>query len=221
VTTEAAIFDAIAANDLERVRELVTTDATLAAARDVQGLSAVTQACYHGRRDILEVLLAADPELDVFEASAVGRLERVRELVERDADLVSAFSPDGFTPLHLAAFFAQPAVARLLLERGADWSSVARNRMQVMPLHSAAAAGELETSRLLVDHGADVNAAQEHGFTPLHAAAQNGDVGLTRLLLERGADPEQAAEDGRRAADFAAEGGHQGVLALLGTRALG
>jgi uncharacterized protein len=214
-TTTSDIFDAIATGDLDRVRELIAEDDRVAAARDAGGLSAVTQARYHGRDDMVDALLAAGPELDVFEAAAVGRTARVRELIDADAPLVSAFSPDGFTALHLAAFFGHGEIARLLVERGADTNAVAKNPMQVMPLHSAAASRQLEIARLLVEHGSDVNAAQERGFTPLHEAAQNGDVELTRLLLERGAEREQAAEDGRRAADFAAAGGHEDVLALL------
>jgi ankyrin repeat protein len=213
--TTSDVFDAIAEGDVDRVRKLVAEDASVAGARDAGGLSAVTQARYHGRGDIVDVLLAAEPELDVFEAAAVGRTERVRELIEADSTLVEAFSQDGFTALHLAAFFGHPDIARLLVERGADTQAVARNPMQVMPLHSAAAARQFEIARLLVDHGADVNASQERGFTPLHEAAQNGDVELARLLLEHGADRDQAAEDGRRAADFAAAGGHENLLALL------
>ena len=220
-TTTSELFEAIAGGDLDRARKLLADDATLAGARDAQGLSAVTQARYRGRDDIVDALLDAAPELDVFEAAAVGRLERVRELVESEPALVSAFSPDGFTPLHLAAFFGYPDIARLLVEHGADTPAVARNLMRVMPLHSAAAARQFEIAKLLVDRGADVNASQERGFTPLHEAAQNGDVALTRLLLERGADREQAAEDGRRAADFAAARGHEEVLALLGKGEVG
>jgi uncharacterized protein len=219
--TTSDVFEAIAKGDLDRVQKLLAEDAELAGARDEQGLSAVTQARYHGHDDIVDVLLDAEPELDVFEAAAVGRIERVRELIESDATLVSAFSPDGFTPLHLAAFFGHPEIAGLLVEHGADTHAVARNPMQVMPLHSAAAARQLEISKLLVDRGADVNAAQERGFTPLHEAAQNGDVELARFLLERGADRERAAEDGRRAADFAAAGRHDDVLTLLGNGEVG
>jgi uncharacterized protein len=219
--TTSDIFDAIAAGDLGRVRELIAEDSAIAGARDAEGLSAVTQARYHGEDDIVEALLGADPELDVLEAAAVGRFERVRELLEDDAALVTALSPDGFTPLHLAAFFGHPEVARLLVERGADTDVVARNPMRVRPLHSAAAARQLEIAQLLVDDGADVNAPQERGFTPLHAAAQNGDLELARLLLGRGADREQATDDGRRATDFAAAGGHEEMLALLGNEEVG
>jgi ankyrin repeat protein len=214
-TATKEIFEAIATGDLERVQKLVVDDPAVATARDEQGLSAVIQATYHGQALIVDALLAADPELDVFEASAVGRTERVRELLEGDPDLVSSFSPDGFTPLHLAAFFGHGEIAHLLVAGGADVEAVARNPMRVQPLHSATATSQLEIARLLIEAGADVNEQQELGFTPLHAAAQNGDLELTRLLVEHGADPERATEDGRQAADFAGDRAGKQLLALL------
>ena len=215
------IFEAVAAGDLRRVQELVKDDPGQAGARDEQCLSALTQAQYQGRDEIVAVLLEADPALDVFEAATVGRVKRVRELVEADPALTAAYSPDGFTALHLLSAFSDIPVAWFLVERGADVAAVARNPMRVMPLHSAAAARQLQIARLLVENGADVNAAQEAGFTPLHAAAQNGDLELARLLLEHGADPGRATEDGRLAADFATASGSGEVLDLLQRQEVG
>jgi uncharacterized protein len=179
-------------------------------------LSELLAAVYRGDRDRVEELLAADPELDVFEAAAVGRIERLTALLDADPGLVSAWTEDGFTPLHLSAFFRQPEAARLLVERGALVDVVARNdELQVTPLQSAAAARQEETAALLLERGADPNAQQRGGFTALHAAAQHGDEPLARLLLARGADPSLAAEDGRTAADFARDGGHAELAALL------
>jgi uncharacterized protein len=146
------------------------------------------EALYRGDRARAEEL-AQDAELDIHEASSLGRVERVRELLEADPTSATARSPDGFTPLHYAAFFGTAEAAALLLERGADPAAVAGNEMRVQPLHSAAAVDATETARLLLGAGADPNARQQGGFRPIDAAVQNGNDELYALLVERGAEP--------------------------------
>jgi len=218
MSASATVFEAIRSGDIERLRALVAGDAALAASRDAAGVSAVLQARYHGRADMVEALLAAAPPLDVFEASAVGKGERVRELLAESPDRARAWSADGFTALHLAAFFAQPEIAEMLLARGADADVPARNPMAVRPLHSAVAARQRDIAALLLDRGAQVDARQQGGYTPLHAAAHNGDLTMLDLLLARGADATLRTEDGRDAADLAREKGHEAVLGRLEQR---
>ena len=195
--------------------ELLQDDASLARARDESGVSALLIARYRGDTAIVEELRPAAGELDVFEAAALGDDDRLATLLDGQAELVSAWSSDGFTALHLAAFFGQLPAAELLLERGADVTAVSRNGLRVMPLHSAVAGGHTEIARLLVARGSDVNAAQEGGFTPLHGAAQNGDRTLVALLLTAGADPAREADDGRRPSDMASEQARDEIAALL------
>src|SRR5262249_56181396 len=102
-------------------------------------MSDILQAVYRGDRDEAE-RLAAQQDLDVFEASALGDTERVRELVSSDPELANAWAEDGFQPLGLASFFGHEDTARALVERGAEVNSPSRNPMKGMPLHSAAAA---------------------------------------------------------------------------------
>jgi ankyrin repeat protein len=153
-------------------------------------MSDVLQAIYRGDADEAERLATAK-ELDVFEASALGRTERLRVLLDTDPTLVNAWADDGFQPLGLASFFGQTEAARLLLERGADVSSASRNDMKVMPLHSAAATSKAEAryeiAKLLLEAGADPNARQQDEYTPLMAAEQHGDTRLRDLLIEHGA----------------------------------
>ena len=167
--------------------------------------SDLLEALYRGDRDALDAALAEEPELTIFEAAAVGDSNRVRELLSLQPGSAADWSPDGFTALHLAAFFGREKVAATLLERGADVSVVARNPLRVQPLHSAAAGGHTAVARLLLQHGADPNARQEGGFVPLHAAAQARNEELYELLVASGADQDAATDDGRTAADFRAE----------------
>jgi uncharacterized protein len=154
-------------------------------------MSDLLQAVYRGDQARVDELLAADPDLDVFEAAAVGRADRVRELLDEDPSLANAWAEDGYQPLGLASFFGHPEAARLLVERGAEVNSASRNDMKVMPLHSAAAADDpdvrYEIAKLLLEAGADPNTRQQDDFTPLMAAEQSGDERLAKLLSEAGA----------------------------------
>ena len=154
-------------------------------------MSELLQAIYRGDRVRADELLAADPELDVFEAAAVGRTGRLRELLDEDSTLANAWAEDGFQPLGLASFFGHLDAARLLIERGAEVNSASRNDFKVMPLHSAVAEKDSDTryelAKLLLEHGADPNAGQQDDFTPLMAADQSKDERLRALLVEHGA----------------------------------
>jgi uncharacterized protein len=156
-------------------------------------MSDVLQAVYRGDRDEAE-RLAAGKELDVFEASALGRTERVQELVDADPSLVNAYGDDGFHPVGLASFFGHVDTARLLYDRGADANQIARNeRIQTTAIHAAAAAeGKDEATRyelvkLALEHGADPDLEQGGGFRAIDAARQNGDARVEQLLREHGA----------------------------------
>jgi ankyrin repeat protein len=217
--TVAALFEAVRENDAERVVQLVRDDPTLSRAKNEDGLSVVLLARYMRRLEALASLLAAPGDLDIFEAAAVGDIDGLRALLDGDPTLVNAYAPDGFFPLGLAAFFNHPDVVRILLERGADVTAVARNAMQVQALHAAVAdkseADALILATMLLEHGAPVNAAQHGGYTALHAAGQSGYVALADLLLAHGADPNVRTDDGQTAAQIATEYGHAALATRL------
>jgi uncharacterized protein len=156
-------------------------------------MSELLPALYRGDRERVDELLAADPELDVFEAAAIGRTEHLRELLDEDASRANAFGDDGFHPLGLACFFGHLEAARLLLDRGADVNALSTNEnVQTAAIHAAAAAAGDETTRyelvkLTLEYGADPNLQQGGGFRAIDAARQNGDARIEELLLEHGA----------------------------------
>jgi uncharacterized protein len=159
-------------------------------------MSELLEALYQGQNQRVAELLADEPELDVFEAAAVGNVPRLRVLLEEDPSLANSFGDDGFHPLGLACFFGHVDAARLLLEYGADPNMLSRNeQIQTAALHAACAAQGVdegvryELVSLALEHGADPNLPQGGGFRPIDAARQNGDTRVEQLLLEHGASP--------------------------------
>jgi ankyrin repeat protein len=172
-----ALFAAIKSGDADALSALLADDPGLANARE-DGVSAVLVSLYHRQAGALDALLAAGAEVGPLEAAALGRLEGLDP---------GARGADGFTALHLAAFFGGAAAVRALLAAGAGANADAENPLHVRPLHSAVAARDLESVRALLEAGADPNVEQEGGFTPLDGARHQGDAEMERLLLEHGA----------------------------------
>jgi ankyrin repeat protein len=209
------LFEAIRKGNAREVSKLLEEDRALVDAKK-SGVSALLTAVYHRQPEIARLLVEQSAPLDIFEASALGDVGRLRKLLAEDPGRVNAVAPDGFTPLGLASFFGHAGAAQLLLENGADPNLPAQNATKVAPLHSAVAGGNTEIVRDLLAHGADVHARQEGGFTPLHNAAFEGEEELIELLLAHGSDRAARSDAGKTPADLAREKGRQRAAQLLG-----
>jgi ankyrin repeat protein len=168
-----------------------------------------------GDQPRVKELVAADPSLAIFAASILGDTGQLDQLLTANRSLIGLLSTDGWTPLHLAAFFGQTEAAKLLLNKGAIVNAKSTNPMQNMPLHAACAGRHIEVARLLIEHGAPVNARQHGGWSPLHAAAQNGDIELAKALLAAGADVNVRAENNQMPLDLALTKGQQAMVEYL------
>jgi uncharacterized protein len=188
-----SLFELIDAGDKDALRDELERDPDRAGERNEDGISPVRYALYNGHADLVDPILDANPALDVFDAAAVGRMRGLETLLDAEPGLTAAWSGDGFTALHLAAFFGHEDAAQLLLERGADANVVSRHAtIVVTPLHSAAAGSHAAIVKLLLAAGADPNARQPGGFTALDAARQNGDEESEEALLAAGASSRPA-----------------------------
>jgi uncharacterized protein len=213
--TPGDLIAAVNAGDAGSVARLLAEDPSLSGARDTDGVSALMLSKYRFERDVTDAILAADPDLDVYEAATLGYADRLRASLIDDPGQATAFSADGFTALHFAAFFGKAESARILLAAGAAVNEPSRNSLGVQPLHSAAAGRHQEVCRVLVAAGADVNATQQGGYTPLHEAAQHGDDELVELFVSAGADLDARLDDGQTPAETADANGHPDIAARL------
>jgi ankyrin repeat protein len=141
----STIFELIDAGDAAGIRELLAREPGQAASRDEQGLSAVMRAAYRG---VADVVLEADPPLGPFDRIVVGRSDGLPAPDE--------WTPDGFTPLHIAAFVGNVAAAESLLAAGADPNVLATASFaRVTPLGTCRFANADRVARVLIEHGAD------------------------------------------------------------------
>lgn len=208
-------FDAIKAGELERVKTMVSAEPALVDARGEMG-SAVLTAVYHRQQAIVNLLVSRGAELSMFEACAAGELERVERLLDDSAGAaVTGFSDDGWTPLHLAAFFGHAKIVECLLARGADVATRSTNPTANTPLHAALAANQKMAAGLLLGAGADVNAVDAAGWRPLHLAAAANNLDAIKSLVAQGGDVRGTNKDGVTPRDLAEQKGHREAAAFL------
>jgi ankyrin repeat protein len=135
---------------------------------------------------------------------------------ESPSPLSRCFQDHQYRPSPNIPWKKRLAIARLLLEHGADASSGGPHGDP--PLVASFwnwPAPSDELARLLVGAGADVNRASANGTTALHMAAAHGATSIVRLLLKHGAHVD--VEDDHHTTPLldAAQSGHRDIVAVL------
>ena len=214
-STSEDLLAAIASGEVDRVQAMLDDDPALATSRDGESVSALMRARYRFDEALIDAVRKRVPDLDVFEAASFGDVERVSELLAVDPASAHAVSGDGFTPLHLAAFFGHADVARLLVTHGADVDAHGTGWMTGTALHSAASARHAEVVEALLEAGADPNARQSGDWIPLHAAARNGDLRSIARLLTAGSDAAAVNDEGTSVLEMSQLSGDDEATAMI------
>lgn len=209
------IFKAIDVADVAQLKKYLDEDSALASSRSNDGMSVILFSLYINKPEITKLLLSYEPDLDIFDLSALGGAGQISALLAADQKIVHEFSGDGFTALHVASYFGHADVAKLLLENDADINKFAMNGSDLTSLQSAVASGHVDVVSVLLDFNADVNVKMLGGFTPLMSAAAMGSLEIVSMLMERNADKTLKSEDGRAASDLASSAGHSDIATEL------
>lgn len=210
-----AFQELVKKGDLEAIRAALAADPSLLDAANQAGQGSFLLAKYYRREAVAEFLLKQGVKLNFYDQCIVGDTAAVVSQIDSAPALLEATNGDGWTPLHLAAFFGSLPLAQALLDKGAEIDSRSTNHMQNTPLHAAVAGGRAELVEFLITRGADVNARQTGGWTALQGAAQNGNREMVEALIANGAHINARSDNNQCALDLALSRGHQDIAALL------
>ena len=177
---------------------------------------------------VADLVLAYGAPDDIFNAAALGRVQRVADLLAGDPIWPMPATPIGCTPLFLAAWTGYPVVVEQLLQarrrseraesrranatRDVGYPHLGRRAEHGCPsaprvrrqseLFAACVVGNSEhVERYLEDDPALVNRSFDQGGTPLEVAAEAGHMAVGALLAQAGAEVDifSAASLGRHA----------------------
>lgn len=180
---------------------------------------------------------------DMLMAISRDDANALKELLAKGED-PNAVRAGRDTPLSVAIASGRVAVARVLLEAGADPNVDAGGQPAI---HAAVLRGNTELVRLLAEHGADVNVPDRGGLSPLASAimrqrleeaevlisygakevwggrsgaalalaVRKGDVSRIESLLASGADPNEPMAGGNLPLHAAIGGRHPEVVKAL------
>jgi ankyrin repeat protein len=175
-----------------------------------------------------------------FEAIKKGDRATVERMIASDSKLLHLSTPDGLSPILLAAYDHQHEIAEVLADHTVTitiFEAAATGKLQQIvmfiakspelvnayaedgyqPLGLAAFCGQLKVVDFLLKAGAGANAISrsKSKATPLHSAVAGGFMEIAYRLLEAGSDPNVQQVDGLTPLHYAAQNGHVEMIRLL------
>src|SRR5688500_6285020 len=165
---ESPIADAAARGDREAVMALLKKAADVNAAQG-DGMTALHWAAMNGDAELTQMLIVAGANVrattrlgtytPLYLASQHGHAPVIQALITAGADL-KAGTPNGTTPLMVAAASGEVDAVRILIEHGSDVNAKDGVRAQT-PIMYAAASNRAAVIELLAAKGADLKATNK------------------------------------------------------------
>ncbi|RUS88554.1 hypothetical protein EGW08_003654 [Elysia chlorotica] len=168
----------------------------------------------HNGADVNEITGRKDNEYLMHKMVKGDRGAAVDILLDAGA-CVDSKAQKGDTPLHYAARYNRPMIARQLVQGGANVN--AANDMKETPLHTAVAHRTLDVAKILIKANAKVDVPDRQGMTALHQAVASGIIDIVRLMLHNNSTHVNSKEKlmGRTPLLLACSGTHQKLAPLL------
>jgi len=165
--------------NLARVRELLDVHPAALNLRAPWNETAIEAATQMGNKPIIELLIGRGAPVDLFTACVLGRMDDVKAELEGDPSRVNARGVHDLPALYFAAIGGDLAMAKCLLEGGADINAKAES---AAPIHGAVMGGSAEMVRLLLARGADPSLPDYQGRGARRLAEDMGRPEIAELF---------------------------------------
>jgi uncharacterized protein len=151
----SGLYVALRDSSLKAANALIDWPKTNIEIRTAQDESPLMMAALKGHLDIARKLIRRDADVNkpgwtpLHYAATGGHLVIMDLLLEHHA-FIDAESPNGTTPLMMAAHYGTPAAVRLLLEAGAD--TAMKNQLGLSAIDFANRAGRQDAAEMIAAH---------------------------------------------------------------------
>ena len=177
-------------NDLETVRLLIDAGSDVND-KNSRGEIVLISTLSYGKREIIDLLIDRGATIPddggtlrrVLYVTASNGMERPFNIAVEKSKKQNMEWWTGI-PMHACARGGSVAIARALINNGADFKQ--KNRYGIEPLHIAAENGRTECVEFLLSKGAEIDSPSLVGKTALHFARENGHDELAALLVRKG-----------------------------------
>ncbi|WP_265027666.1 ankyrin repeat domain-containing protein [Wolbachia endosymbiont (group B) of Chorthippus parallelus] len=154
------LIDAVKRNDIEKVRDYITSGADLNYSYEDKKWTPLHYAAHLGYQSSAEVL------------------------INNNSTVIDTKDSDNNEPLHIATACGHENIVKLLLKNEKGLLSVNnKGKSDWRPLHYAAEGGHLPIVKFLIEKKADINAVNSDGKTPLELAREREHQEIVSLLL--------------------------------------
>ena len=149
---------------------------------------------------------------NIFDIARKGTLIEIQEIYNRNPELLNAVNDNKATPLILACYRNNEAVALYLLDAV---SNINYNSGMGTALMAAIMSGNKVIIEKLIAKKADLDQTDTQGKTALIYAAFNNNTEIVQMLLKAGANKKLADTENRTALDYAKFNKNTQLIILL------
>jgi uncharacterized protein len=172
-------FVGVSHGNVARVRELLEQHPDLVNVSASWVETPIEAAAQMANREIMELLLEHGAPVDICTAIALGRDDRVREMLREDPSLKDTKGAHGIPIMYYPVITGNKEIAQLLLDSGADINAGAGG---TTPLHGAAIFNRVDMAEWLLMNGADARLADYEGKSPFERAQLLGNAEVAQIL---------------------------------------